>query len=278
MARTKRDIIKKHERSRRRRLKLRLAGGAILLFVLVGGSIWVAHRPSLLINKIELEGSKTATQAEVEKVVLKALEGNYYYFYPKRHAWLYSDTDITDAIIKKFPRFAEVSISQLNDQTLKIKVEERKPKFLWCDIGRIDCYYTDETGLAFMRSPNFSNRLFFEFIADLKSDPVGSYPLPTAEFAKILEFKKSLSSIMSGSLLDDLRFSELWSDEDNDYYFVASSTKILFNLKQDLNLAANNLKSALASKDFNSDMALGDNNLEYIDLRTNPKVFYRFRE
>lgn len=254
----------------------------MLIAALFIGSLVVAWNDRLLISAVKISGNKTVSDLEIRQLVNQELNGKIFWFYPKRNVLLYPHDKIVRRLESSFPRLSSIKLSQEDLRSLSLSVKERQGKFLWC-LSDNSCYFTDESGFVFSPAPKFSSPLYFEFRSKNNQNPLGQYPLPQADLGKLIELKEQLSAILSDSPLASQRVYSVEPGELRDWYFKARSDldssfgwEIRLDLDQDLPLALETFNSVLADSKFVADLENHDLDLEYLDLRFAPKVFYRY--
>lgn len=266
----------------------------MLLAILFVVSLYAAYHPKLLISKTVVEGNKTVSDFDIREVVNGKLAGKFLNLYPRRHALLYPREEVKKALAKAFPRLRTIELSQPNLRELNIVVTERRGDYLWCHVKSAeadhvasppdnDCYFADDTGFVFSPAPRFSNSLYFEFITASSTNPIGRYPIPAALFQKITAAQKQLSAALTSSFLAGQKVFQARPGELNDWNFKVGSKaggdkswEIRMDLGADLNAAVFALASVLADPDFIKETENNHGDLEYLDLRFAPKVFYRY--
>lgn len=243
-----------------------------ILFV---ASLYGAYRPELLISQVAVEGNKTVSDFEIRQVVGQELSGKYWGLYPKRNALLFPQEEVVVAVAKNFPRLSTVRLERPNLRELKLVVTERRGEFLWC-ITNNNCYFADKTGFVFTPAPRFSSPLYFEFLSSSTSNPLGKYPIPTADFQKLVEAQKEFSAIIDQSLFAGQKVFRVVPAELRDWYFKVGQWEIRLDLDQDLSQVMSTLKAVLADPDFIKETQSHHLSLQYLDLRFAPKVVYRY--
>jgi hypothetical protein len=286
MAKTKPDKWKSSYRSLRKekpgRLKLWLALGILLLALLFVGSLYGAYHQKLLISQVAVEGNKTVSDFEIRQVVDRQLATKYWSLYPKRNALLFPRDQVIAAVATAFPRLSSIKLEQPDLRSLALSVKERRGEFLWC-LPSGDCYFADETGFVFAPAPKFSSPLYFEFSSVNATEPIGKYPLPAADLQKLIAGEKKISTILASSTFSGHKVYQARPAELRDWYFRVKNIfgddktwEIRLDLDQDFNMAMKTLSSFLVNPDFMKDAEAHESDLEYIDLRFAPKVFYRY--
>lgn len=219
-------------------------------------------------------------------MTLKELEGSYFGIFPKSAIFLYPKEKITKNIIEGFGRVSNVDVSMANLTSITVMVTEREPTALWCGETVVEeersisipCYFVDETGLVFARAPHFSGNVYFEYYSSLRPDigvsainPIDGRFLDKEDFIKSISFSEELKKI-------GLEVYRLSIDDAGVYnFFLAEGEgKIIINAGDDYGRAFFNLQAALETKRAEREGGDVTTGLEYIDLRFDNKVLFKF--
>ena len=136
------------------------------------------------------------------------------------------------------------------------------------------CYFTDDKGFIFTKSPIFSNNILFTFFTDIqnKTNPVGQFVLNAESFNKleILKnyFKDKAINVYS-VVVKDNNFNFLLEEEKD------SASKIIISLADDPTLVIKFLNSALDELPLSEYKINNFKDLEYIDLRFGNKISFK---
>ena len=244
---------------------------------------WASHKPEITIKNIIVVGASSFVDKKIETYVEQKIRGDYLWLFSRANIFLYPRQGIKEGLLNTFPHLSKAHVSFDNFQSISVHIEERKPYYLWCgSLEDEECYFLDLDGAIFAPAPYFSGSVYFEFYGPIGGEkirtqgireaPLGFYFLPTQEFKRIIAFKNALGVI---GILGERFFVR----EDGDYEFVLrNGAEILFNREQDFDVILNNLDAALGTEALENDDLTEENaSLEYIDLRFNNKVFYKFK-
>lgn len=271
------------KRRKRKILKIKILLSFLLLILIFVGLVFLSRVTDLNIKNIEISGNRIIDTSDIEKVVEENLSEYYLYFIPKSNVFLYPKENISDSLHSSFKRMESVSMDVSKDGILKISVSERSTKYIYCgellpveSFSNKDnkCYFMDEEGFIFDKAPYFSGDVYFRFFGNVEEVP-GSHFYPDF-FNKFVHLKEGL---------DDLDFEpialSLNEEEDIEIYLKNKENsvgpRVIVSLYDDEVKIIENLSSALDTgfrQKINEEYAF----LEYIDLRFNNKVYYRFDE
>ncbi len=240
----------------------------LLAFFLMAGVVSLFYIPKFRVNSVKAEGNEILSSGSISSRAEEIIGGKYFYILPKNNIFIIPEEEIKTALSQDFLRIKNILIFSDLPASLTVQIEERKPFALLCKKEILECAFLDENGFIFERAPFFSGRVFMKFFYDnnIGDLPIGKDLISREEFLRIKEFAVLVSKkdveiteiILKEDGICDLRTSEGWfmkvSKEDDQ--------KIVFE----------NLKLTLENqiKDKRSD-------LEYIDLRLNNKVFFKFK-
>ncbi len=281
------ERLRELKRKQRRIFFLKLSVFLVLFTGIIGGSIYLLRLPKLQITNVTVRGNVIIQEQDVASFVQNALAKPYLGIIPRTNMFLVPKRTLTESISEQFPRFKRVTIEQQKDRTLLITVLERESIYLWC-VGAPGepstpdepnpCYYVDDTGYVFSEAPYFSGTIYFKFfgeLVDLGDTPVGAYVLSSDYFKQIIRFKESLEAISmkpTGFVTYDtglvaFLFSSTFSD---------TQQKIIFSQENNIENIISNSISAITAEPLAGKLAKEFSQLEYIDLRYDNKVYYKF--
>ena len=153
-------------------------------------------------------------------------------------------------------------------QKLLITVEERAPFALYCIS---DCFFLDEEGFIFANAPSFSSGVYFVYVTENPVlNPLGKRFITIEEFESLSRFKETLAMLGIESLALDVGDSEY-------RLTMLESGQIIWRRDSNLTLIKSNLEAFLSDNSIRAQENFLDRIL-YLDLRTENKVFYKFRD
>lgn len=266
--------------------KLKMVLGSLLVIVLVGGFVAFLNWGFLRFDTVIVTGETAENKEDIQAYVLGKMSGRYLWLIPKDSVFFLHKKILTQAIKLTFPRLETVQISLPELNTLKVLLEDKEARLVWCDgvNGKKSghCYYINEIGEAYSESPNFSEAVMVEIIAPLPESLIGKKVVASGTVEKIqllattaerlfekLPGKHSLKLIYwqplsagdwAGQVMD--QGGQVW--------------QVLFNEKSAASDLVGALGSILKNKTFLTDWSKHGGHLEYIDLRFPQKIFYRF--
>jgi len=260
--RNKLDIDKSR---RKRRIFL-----IVLIIIILGGLFYLLVYASLWkIKKVSVSGTqKTELITEIRTLVQKNKNGLYGWIIPKDNILFFSLQDLKSEINSNIV-LDNLEIRKKLFGTLEITVEEKLPVLIWNETN--DYYYIDKLGIV------MGARQFEQLEFDL---PFINHGTTTQVIVgkKILDEKNiDFVRIVLAELENkfrDIRVVQLVVPEmnkNNLYFYTDQSWYFILNIDNDITVSLNNLNRLIEQK-------IEDiNNLEYIDLRIEDKIFYKLK-
>ncbi len=276
----------KEIRQKRRKLlyrKMMIIFG--LFIVLIVGLSFATKIKKINIQNIQVVGNSVIETGQIESVIREQIAGNYFHLFARSNSFLVSKKRIEESLLANLKRILSVEIKLTDLRTIKASVVEREGKYIWCDGLSEDtiaqkCYFTDDSGYIFDTAPYFSGSVYFKIYGGVGEglSPIGSNILSEGEFGKIINFYNSIKTIIPAN---KPIFVLIKSDSTYEVVLEGSAglvgPKIIFSKDNDIDKIAGNLSSALSSEPFASMFRAKYNDLLYIDLRFNDKVYYKFK-
>lgn len=217
------------------------------------------------IRQLKIEGLESIGEDEIWVTIREELDESRAVFFPP-NLFFFDVKSVEEALTKRYPRIAQVTIVRVLPDTLRIVIEERKVVAIWC--GTHDCFYLDKTGTLFEKAPQARGALVL-LIEDVGEGEAafGSVVLP----AELIHYMVEVKNILAEAKIHILRFRtgspgklEAVTDEGwilfLDPHERVSPSRLAGILRNALN--ANPLKD-LRSR------------LEYVDARTPGRIYYK---
>ncbi len=256
---------------KRRRFGSRFSLWLILLITILISIVFLSRQDKFLIDQILVSGNEVLEADLIKKTVSEKLDGYYLGLIPKNNILFYPRRELEKDLRESFKRLLVAQVRLDGARNLAAVLKERKIAYLSCQTesqkGKV-CYFTDEDGYAFETAPDFGSRLYFEF---------NGPPLSAKDFKKALLFKAAIESVLEKNALGQKPIS-LEILEAGDYDLRFDNWHILFNKNQDEATLSRNLDLALNSGSLKESVESKKLDLDYIDLRFNKKVYYKFKK
>ena len=266
---TKRRYFKKPYRVRKKRSILNNKGFwfgflAIIisgwLFYLIVFSVWFQ------VAEIKIMGNEKVCGQEIKKLIQPKIVQQIIHW-ETRSIFLANLNEANKAILKEFPLIGEVDIKRNFPDALIIAVTERKPVAVF--YYEEQKFFIDKYGIIFEEI--LDNEYFYlkiESLILIEKLELGKRILEKELMGKILEIKQETKRI-------DISIKKnLIVSEERLNVKTLEGWEIYFNLKDDISAQIFHLNLVLNEK-----IPLEKRkNLEYIDLRFSPRVFFRYRD
>lgn len=268
----KRSILKTQTLVKRKRRLFWIKVGVLCVVVLslCGGIIALARARFSNIQTVSVQGTIVASDTDITAEVDKILDGNYFFFFPKRSILLYPKSQIAASVMKSFPRLEKTDVSLLRWHTLNVNVTERKPYAMWCAGGEPtgasttdNCYFMDVTGFIFDTAPSFSGNTYIRYWGGtMGEEPIGQ------------TFKTELTFTATDNLIQslekfDFHVTDIIANEYGYELRTEEGTDLLINPGQDVMSTLDNLSIVLKEN------TKATTTLSSIDLRFGNKVYIK---
>ena len=285
-------------RLKNRRRIARVVAAIFIFFICVAALAWVARLDVLRIDSVYVEGVKVLSEKEVAARVSEVLGEKYLWLFPKNNFFLYPRRMIIGRLRESFPRIEAVDVYAPDARSIVVSIKERVPFALWCGqtapddtapsdmaeadgIGESkDCFFIDKGGFVFALAPQFSGEVYVKMYGGVSGgtadNPKGGRFLLPDEFERISTFIALLAE-------EGLKTSVFAKRPNGEYFFVLhpsgsyerfilytkafSEPESYFNM---FRLAFEAKRGAYDGQEFFS-------TLEYIDMRFDGKMYFKFR-
>ena len=249
---------------RRRRALRRLFFFIFGVIALLSGAVYVFYLPKFRIEDIDVPKLKTLSQDGIKEVSKEILSAKLIGILPADNILLAPVEKIEAGLKSKFLRIKEVKISRHWPNILKMDIFERSTWAVYC--WKDDCYLSDDEGFLFASAPEFEGNLLLKLYDErlpAEQFSVGDSILNRENFILISEFKNELEKVGKHVLKIILK------DDQEEFYL--GNWKIILDFETNKETAIKNLFLAL------TEIGGLENKLDYIDLRFDDKIFYKFK-
>jgi cell division septal protein FtsQ len=226
----------------------------------------------LEINDISVDNQGEILASDIQKYIQADLDGKYLKIIPKNNFIFFNVKETQAELKNKFKKIKKVVVYKKFPNKIIVKIEERSLILTLCSRG--ECYFIDENGYAYekinsqvqMENKSETIELIDESGREIREN---EYVLLPRYVEFLISVRDELKNNASIEILDEYRTESRISEE------VIVQTKkgwdIYLNAKFPIDKSAQTLKTLL-----NRHLMLKDlNELEYIDLRSENRVFYR---
>lgn len=263
----RRKIFEESERKKRKKIWTKIIIVFAFLIILAGGIIWSFYLDYFRIKNINIEGNYILNKQEMEENIKNSISGKVFYLLPKNNIFIASTEEINNNLADNFLRIKNLEVAKNFPDSLDIKISERKTYGLFCQGN--ECFFLDRDGYVFSKSIFVSGDIFIKFLDERENNNITfkTYLLDINKFAKIRDF-------IDGLKTESVMISQVVFKKDGLYEFQTEEDwYILLSERSDYKISRDNLKITLENqiKEKRSE-------LEYIDLRLENKVFYKFKD
>lgn len=252
---------------------------SVLFIALLWGLSYFSRHPKVIIQNILVEGNRVIPAEEIKDTVLEKISGNYFFLFSKKNFLIYPKRSLEKDLLDKFHRIEYLSIKRLDRNTLAVSLKEWQGKYLLCEMNSDDdCYFMNSSGFVFDKAPNFSGSVYFRIYSSNlfkeTDDLIGQTFMPMEEFAELLDFKEKIGKFFQIKALE--------IGENGDYKFLLEidgnnlNPYIAFKKSGDFDKIFDNLALAIGAEPLSLELKDKIDSLEYLDLRYDNKVLYKF--
>jgi len=228
----------------------------------------------LEVDDISIVGTKKISLTEINKTVNDLSAGKYLNLVSRRNFLFFPADKIVRELQSKFKRIERIKIVRKFPRQIKIIVTERKSLLMLCSGG--SCYFIDGHGVAYAKvklnseevKQNQTIKLIDESAREVKE---GEEIVSPAFVNFILNISGEIEQKTNLKLLNEYRTKSRMSEE-----IIVQTSKgwdIYINSRIPIKKSARMLKILL-----NKQLTLREiSKLEYVDLRSENKIFYRMK-
>lgn len=230
--------------------------------------------PFLEVKEIRLEGVSELSYNDVYRKISSYLEGKYFNFVPKNNFILIFPDRIKKDLQNDFKKIGEIEVRKVFPDEIAVKIVERKALLVWCS-GK--CHIIDENGYAYTEADFESEEIkqnHLVNITDMSAKPVsmGQKVLSEDYINFAISLKEKLENEVEIKIKNEYQTQSKLAEEirvmSEDGWGIYFSTAI--PLEDNLQALKTFLEKEMAGKDRSK--------LEYVDLRAENKVYYKFKD
>lgn len=245
------------------------------LLIFIGAIIYILFFSQFLaVSEIKLDGLSRVDNQALESFIADQLAGKYFELIPKNNLILIGKKNISQVILDKFKLIEDVRIKKIFPNVLSISIAERDPQLILCSRG--NCFVIDERGVAFAEADPDANQLGENDLFTLRNDgdkeiTAGSEILDPSYLKYLADIREKLKNDIGVDIEREMKTPQLVSGD------IRVTTQegwlVYFDKNIPIPKEIEMLKVVLSEK-IPQDQR---NNLEYIDLRTDNKVYYKLK-
>ncbi len=230
--------------------------------------------PLVSIAKIEIFGTENCDSRDIQSEVEAKINGKNLNLFPRNNFILAGEREIEENILDRFNLVESAEVEKNFPDKLVVKIKERQTGLVLCGAG--ECFVLDDQGRAFAPANFETNELKENELIRLSDDSGKSFKIEEAvldpEYLKyILEAGKKIQD-QAGVLLEKEAHTPQIASGD---IRMKSEEGWLIYLDREVpaEKEAEALRLVLENKIGKEERK----NLEYVDLRAENKVYYKFR-
>jgi hypothetical protein len=262
----------------------RLFAVGILLAGVYVGLGYLSSLPTFTVETISLSGNNVLVAADITPVVQEHMDGYSIWPYKKDSIFVFQKRKIREDLYQTFGRLQDVSFKKRGTSEVEVIIEEKEGQYMWCgevtSLGNHEnCYILDGQGALFDTAPQVSGDAYFKIYGgSVESEsPIGSKVFSLDDFNTIIRIKTELTKhdldpvallLHSDGLIEFIK-----KTEGKDLY---NGARVKFTLLADYKTSVDNLLSALNSEPLKTEFAEKGELLQYIDVRFDNRVYYKF--
>lgn len=248
----------------------------VLLWGFFAVSVYILFFSDYLkINNISVTGTQELASSDIQSSFEGYLQGKFFKVIPKNNFLFISQKRVADFLENNFKKIRTVTISKKFPDSVSINIDERKSVLVWCS-GE-SCFLIDENGLAYsaadFNSPEImQNHLLQINDTSARAVAIGEKVIDSAYEEYVTGIKDALKGI--DQTVSDEAYLTPSNMADEIDVKTDNGTQIYFSTQFSLDSAIKTLDVVL-KKDIPQEK-IGD--IDYIDLRSEGRIFYKFKE
>jgi cell division septal protein FtsQ len=230
--------------------------------------------PYLEINQVYVQGAEELKEVEIKKLADSFLEEKYFQVIPKKNLLLASKGELEKKLKNEFKKISSVEIKKIFPDTIIISITERKALLIWCS-GEA-CFLVDEKGFVYspadFESAEIKENNLIIVHDQSQSEIQSERPIFKPEFGKFLiDFREKAKDAL------DVQFDSNFETPraiSGDLTGIASEGwKVNLNAEIEVDKEIGMLRIVM-EKNIDPEKR---KDLEYVDLRTEGKVYFKFK-
>lgn len=240
----------------------------------------VLFMPQLSFHEVSIHGNESAPPEEIIAVAEHMLEEKMLGIFSRRSIFLFRPAELEARILAAFPVLTQATVSRSLRHGISITAVERAMWGVYCPISKTPdtnlpqggCFYIATDGVLFADAPQLSGNVVFR-ITDMRLNAnkhaIGERAVVEQQVSKI----QTIAAWLSQHYDISLQGAVLGREFDDDKELVTSEGWYLrFDEETCIECAFEDL-SLVFEKHLKKRM-----DLEYVDIRFEGKMFYRYRD
>lgn len=237
---------------------------AVLVYV-------VLYAPYLKITNINITGNIELASSDLQQEMNVLLQGNFLGIIPKNNFLFISQGRMESVLMGKFKKISSVAVTKKFPDTVNVIIQERKALLVWCSNEK--CFLIDENGYAYLEadfdSPELQqNNLLQVNEVGGQEITLGEKIIEPAYESYVLGIKDAIAAF-GYNVTNQYSTPSRMADEIN--VKTNEGPEFYFSTQFSLNSAVRSLE-LIFKKEISDEKR---NDLAYIDLRNETKIFYK---
>jgi len=267
-------IEKQKKRSQKYPSSVQRKSGVLFIWAIFLGTLFylLFFSSFVLVEESTVSGTQRLSQEEIKQFIKEKISGKYFGIFPKNSYFLLPLGTLKQDIAYTFPLIGEVSVSRHFPNILTVSLREKNKILLWETSDKLSMI--DEQGMV--RENTFVTEERYKDFTIILSD---RSHLPVSQGEKVIDqdFQMFLLQI-------DKQFPQYFKRTLSPYYMVASKFSDEIRVKTDEGWEVYFSTSFPLEKSLRTLQLLFEkqlsqrNNLEYIDLRVENRIYYAFHD
>ena len=247
----------------------------LVFLIFVGVVVYVLFfSPFVEIKRVCLEGITELNYEDVNQKIKGFLEQKYFKFVAKDNFIIFPSNKLKAELLNDFKKISDIEIKKVFPDEITVKITERKALLIWCSAG--PCYIVDENGYAYswidLESEEVKQNNLLSLIDDSgKTLDIGEKILDSEYIKSAILLKDELDKGTGIKIINEYRTGSRMAEEIK--VKTEEGWEIYFSTRMSVEDSIQTLKTFLEKGIVNGD---NKDDLEYIDLRAENRVYYKF--
>jgi hypothetical protein len=256
----------------------------LLVFGLYVGVGYLLTIPAFTVKTITLSENNVLVPSDIVPIVKEELSAKSLWPYKKDSIFLVPKRKIKERLFTEFGRLSDIVIKKEGLKEIVVRVKEKEGEYMWCGavdevLTHSDCFMVDAKGALFDVAPEVSGDAYFKIFGGSTPEggKIGHEVLSLSDFNTIVHIKDGLEKYgikpVAVLVYEDGLIEFLKKTEGRNLY---DGARIKFTFLADHFTSLNNLFSAFESEPFKTEFAEKEKFLQYVDVRFDNRVYYKF--
>ncbi|KKU16667.1 MAG: hypothetical protein UX24_C0004G0003 [Candidatus Giovannonibacteria bacterium GW2011_GWB1_45_9b] len=271
------DLLKTFHKRRQKGVFIKILLWVGILGIVSAMATLLFYVPPLRVSKVNIFGLDKNDEKQLRAEILEIIAGKKWLIVPRDHVFFLSQKDIEEFLAGKY-RFSDFAVERKFPSAIDVSITERKTWAIWCpsDLeaklprgSLASCLLLDKEGLAFEKSVISSGSAVLKILDAREEDFLRKNILPPEHFGKISQMIENIPKIIESDIV------KVYIKKGGETYYLypKKGFYLIIDAQTDIEKAIENFSLALRSGEIKKK----SDTLEYIDLRFQDKVFYKFK-